>query len=482
MGGSVKDILKQHAWPIIGFAALWPCFHASPYYPFVLSPGFSAVGVDILSLRHVVYASALCAFFLAAWFVERGKPGLFFNKQLCIVAGVVATLASIVMASGLIADKSFAAVENFAMLCIAFGVAVCFIALFVRVVVEGPQNNAFILASSYVLYSLVWLVCEVVFAPVVPLLLCACPGLAVLCIAMASANQEDVSQAAYASRGLPALPWSMLIVSSIFVYFGVICVRIFTAMGQGEALAGQLVGLPYIITAATGLVLSFILSLYFAFRGYTNNRALASFAALTLLYLGALLLVMVSQDGTAALLGKRIMVAAEHCFELLILVVLSNYAARTHAMATPIAAIFGIVVLVLPQIISLDLLLQTGLLARVAQMNLIMPVAAVSTFIIAVLLVGMLLKSMQQTAETVQLSNEEWQRQLCAQALEGAEATPRELDVVLLTYQGLSAKKVAEKLYVSESTVKAHLQHAYRKLDVHSKQELIAYINSFQKN
>ena len=51
--------------------------------------------------------------------------------------------------------------------------------------------------------------------------------------------------------------------------------------------------------------------------------------------------------------------------------------------------------------------------------------------------------------------------------------TPREREVALLTMQGFSCAYIAEKLVVSNSTVRFHQQNIYRKFDVHSRNELI---------
>ena len=51
--------------------------------------------------------------------------------------------------------------------------------------------------------------------------------------------------------------------------------------------------------------------------------------------------------------------------------------------------------------------------------------------------------------------------------------TPREIEVAQLTAQGFSCAYIAEKLVVSNSTVRFHLQNIYRKFDVHSRNELI---------
>lgn len=51
--------------------------------------------------------------------------------------------------------------------------------------------------------------------------------------------------------------------------------------------------------------------------------------------------------------------------------------------------------------------------------------------------------------------------------------SPRETQVVALLARGRSAARIAEELVLSESIVKTHLQNAYSKAGVHSKQELL---------
>lgn len=53
--------------------------------------------------------------------------------------------------------------------------------------------------------------------------------------------------------------------------------------------------------------------------------------------------------------------------------------------------------------------------------------------------------------------------------------TPRETEVAILTAQGFSCAYIAEKLVVSNSTVRFHQQNIYRKYDVHSRNELIEF-------
>jgi DNA-binding CsgD family transcriptional regulator len=51
--------------------------------------------------------------------------------------------------------------------------------------------------------------------------------------------------------------------------------------------------------------------------------------------------------------------------------------------------------------------------------------------------------------------------------------TAREIEVVGLFSQGNSIKKVASTLFISTSTAQSHIKSAYRKLDVHTRDELI---------
>lgn len=55
--------------------------------------------------------------------------------------------------------------------------------------------------------------------------------------------------------------------------------------------------------------------------------------------------------------------------------------------------------------------------------------------------------------------------------------TKREHELLELIYQGKSNKEIAEKLFLSESTVKTHIYNIFRKLDVKNRVEAIYIIN-----
>jgi DNA-binding NarL/FixJ family response regulator len=53
--------------------------------------------------------------------------------------------------------------------------------------------------------------------------------------------------------------------------------------------------------------------------------------------------------------------------------------------------------------------------------------------------------------------------------------TPREGEVFSMLAEGLSAKEIAEKLFISPKTVENHRSNIMSKLDIHSSHDLVRY-------
>ena len=64
-------------------------------------------------------------------------------------------------------------------------------------------------------------------------------------------------------------------------------------------------------------------------------------------------------------------------------------------------------------------------------------------------------------------------KERCTKLARDCGLTPRETEILILFAKGRSAARIQEELVISRGTVTTHLQHIYRKVDVHSKQELI---------
>ena len=55
----------------------------------------------------------------------------------------------------------------------------------------------------------------------------------------------------------------------------------------------------------------------------------------------------------------------------------------------------------------------------------------------------------------------------------------REREVLVLIMRGRNVPAIAEELVLSRNTVQTHVRHIYEQLGVHSRQELVAYVEDF---
>ena len=58
--------------------------------------------------------------------------------------------------------------------------------------------------------------------------------------------------------------------------------------------------------------------------------------------------------------------------------------------------------------------------------------------------------------------------------------TEREQEIALLVLQGTGNQSIQETLFITKNTLRTHLHNIYDKTNVHSKQELIELLLTFQ--
>lgn len=69
-------------------------------------------------------------------------------------------------------------------------------------------------------------------------------------------------------------------------------------------------------------------------------------------------------------------------------------------------------------------------------------------------------------------------RAVCLSLARRHELTKRELDILDYLSLGYSAKRIGEMLFISERTVQTHTRNVYRKLDVHTRQDVIDLVEA----
>lgn len=66
---------------------------------------------------------------------------------------------------------------------------------------------------------------------------------------------------------------------------------------------------------------------------------------------------------------------------------------------------------------------------------------------------------------------------ICDEMAVEFKLSPRETEILHLLAQGTSTNKIAEKFFISPNTVNTHIRHIYEKTSIHSRAELIDYVN-----
>lgn len=473
---------KNDVAPLVGMALFWFSVHVSPYYPFSLSPLFDGANVGAVSAQHMVYSLMLVLFLVIAIALRGQREKL--AARLPVIrgsAGAAGLVGSVMLFCSPLFGSFSEAASGVALSLVALYVAVFTISWFSLASKLGIERSVLFVCLSYCLFSLLWGLLLLAGNGALALFSCACPALSALCFALSTqrvARREPVS---CRIGSLRALPWGVLVLCLVFIYFGVIAVRAFTTMSTGMSSAGGLGLMPQLVTALAGLVVAGFLASLFARKGMTFSNSVTAIAVLTLVYMGSLLMVTLGDPaGDGVLVCKRILVAAEHGVEVLLMATLVYETARRGLSTQLVFGLFGVFVLVVPQFIALDVMYRSGVLGLLNELPLVTPVAAAGAFAAAAVGIGVLVSFSRRMATQAEAYGDNWQESLCREATAAFDITQRELDVVVYTYRGYSAKKIAETLVVSESTVKAHLSHVYRKLGIHSKQELIALVDGYR--
>lgn len=87
-------------------------------------------------------------------------------------------------------------------------------------------------------------------------------------------------------------------------------------------------------------------------------------------------------------------------------------------------------------------------------------------------------------AHPIVLSKPKWRglAETCCLVAEEKGLTNRECDVLVLLARGYNQERIAQKLYISQSTAKTHSYNIYRKLGIHSQQNIIDLIENDYEN
>jgi DNA-binding CsgD family transcriptional regulator len=83
------------------------------------------------------------------------------------------------------------------------------------------------------------------------------------------------------------------------------------------------------------------------------------------------------------------------------------------------------------------------------------------------------------TVVTVDRSESDLFEARCAAVSKLYQLSPRESEILVFLAKGRNAAYIQETLFISPHTVKSHIYNIYRKLDIHSQQKLMDFVEEF---
>lgn len=453
---------------IIGMASLWPLLQSSTYFPFNLMQNSGSIALGSLAPWHELYSAILIVLGIILILVDvRVDIAKHAGKALLLVLAIFGTAGEVVLfladgASGLI--SVMLSVGSLLVAAFILG-AICIWGA--RTIRSEARESVMLIALSYIAAEAVLTVCSLIGLNVQWVLL-ACPLISMVCACLSSACPAGERPAIGSLRGIP---WRMMLPSVLLVYFGVIFVRI---------LIGYQIGGLSDFDRAVTTIIPFIVFSFVVFYVSRNPSAAddltITFSALVVVYMAALTMVLIFGDANYTFV-KRVVVASEHCFEVFVwILVATTLGCREKGSSVPFA-LYAIVIVALPSFLSFDVMQMGGVLDLVSNRAFAIPLAAVVSFATASASIVYLVIATLRKGADVKMSEDDWRERVCREALGGLDLSEREMQVAVLLYRGYTAKRIADSLYVSESTVKTHISHIYSKIGIHSKQEFITHID-----
>ena len=181
----------------------------------------------------------------------------------------------------------------------------------------------------------------------------------------------------------------------------------------------------------------------------------------------------------SALVACLVVFAAQALLNLLTFVYFAELSKRAHA---PAHKVFGLGRFFLEVGFLLGILLTPLAMASVSDSWSYHGVFAVALAVLIVLVMGSiaiqdrLAFTLEDRAQQVKSSGTDALEAACDGVAERYQLTNREREILTYLSQGYSLPYIRNELYIAQSTIDTHVRHIYKKMGIHSKEELITEV------
>lgn len=305
----------------------------------------------------------------------------------------------------------------------------------------------------------------------------AAPTLSGLLWLKSPVRQED--SVAFSPGALKNFPLIAIVLCAVF-YCVAGSVRDYVGYENFESAEGFRALVPLAVQAGSAAVL--FVAFRLGFRSDANWQSFLTALVVAIIFFFGCLFVVVLGWVPAAKGGELLMSASYMCFKLLLLIFIVVVAESLQASVVTAFSVFFVSVATLFMfVVGTVLPFAVSLAGLDVYANRQTTLLVVAFGLITVTLVCLLRYVLANERSVVASSQKTASHEALQRIAQAHRLTPREVDVAALVLQGYSLKMVAQILYIAEGTVQTHMKNLYRKLGLHSKQELIALVNEGER-
>lgn len=399
----------------------------------------------------------IIGFFLLPLLAHRFSP--FFKRGVLVAAALALTLCC---TAGTLVALTFPATGPYALLLIVgAGLGYAFLFLLWLELYGCLTARPMLIAwtGSYFLALLIWGLDQISLPGSLDIVWCLLPAASLFLLfkgfCLVSPQSLPVPM-----EHRPSVPWKLIVVLSAFAL----------AFGLGDAVTGQNM-FTWVSKVGMGIPeLLVLLSVVFLYRQFSFRHLVTVAAPLVVAGLVGAFFV-----GQQAIPSFILMNAGSETYLILVYAVACITARKLGTSAVYLGGLFAG---------FYKVFLQVGKGAGLTVIGQVHDVA-LSTPILALAMVTMtIVASIALVQDRSIVDKFSWKEQsaephnvACARLTEQYHLTPREASVLLLLIKKRDTAHIAEELFLAQSTVRVHISSIYKKLDVHSRQELLARID-----
>ena len=467
----IKRLTCGNTWLfLMGMACFWPCVQTSPYRE--LAVRYQALDTVVNFGLILPAAVAVASVLLGMGLLQRAAG----NRMLdACIAGAVGSLGFL----GFILSfwlTGFLVDALIVVSCIAVSFSVMSLLIgwgSVVIAQEGAGDERLFSAMlAFVVYETIDLV--FCFIPVdLVYLIVIFPFVSGLCLGRFKNEARGLSWGVN-RVALSKMPWGLIVASTIFVLLNNMFVKVLSVHsdeGAGSTRA------PMILLL---LVYCALVYVYMRRASFSRVSVLVVFIGCYVLHVVGLFLILL-RFNVASVLENQAWLAPGMVLKLFLWIALAYYARCYRLAPRAVFAYYGAFLVAAPFSISLDMDGSNGLVALLAGVDSLSFAGEIMFFLVALVITAVLVQQLVSVSRTKAPETDSSEAERVHVALSGFSLTAREMEIAGLACCGMSAKRIAEQLSLSEFTVNNHLSHIYRKMGIHSKQDLIAYVQEYRE-